>query len=93
MTKGGCGRSVCNRMIPHESGDRMGKMGDSARGSLSRSEFGMAYGIPAPGTAMGDGRVQTASMALYRQYKYPQTIRSISKRQFTGGKFAGVCGK
>lgn len=35
--------------------DPHARIGFSARGSLSRSEFGMAYGVPAPGTTMGVG--------------------------------------
>ncbi len=32
-----------------------GRIGFSARGSLKRSDFGIAYGIPAPGSTMGVG--------------------------------------
>jgi polyisoprenoid-binding protein YceI len=35
--------------------DPNARIGFSARGSLKRSEFGIAYGIPAPGTTMGVG--------------------------------------
>ncbi len=31
------------------------RIGFSAKGSLARSEFGMGYGVPAPGTTMGVG--------------------------------------
>lgn len=33
--------------------DPRARIGFSARGTLKRSEFGIAYGIPAPGTTMG----------------------------------------
>jgi polyisoprenoid-binding protein YceI len=33
--------------------DPHARIGFSARGSFNRSDFGIAYGIPAPGTAMG----------------------------------------
>jgi polyisoprenoid-binding protein YceI len=33
--------------------DPQARIGFSGQGSLKRSEFGMAYGIPAPGTSMG----------------------------------------
>jgi polyisoprenoid-binding protein YceI len=33
--------------------DPNARIGFSAQGSLNRSEFGMSYGIPAPGTTMG----------------------------------------
>ena len=33
--------------------DPQSRIGFSARGTLKRSEFGMAYGVPAPGTTMG----------------------------------------
>lgn len=33
--------------------DPQSRIGFSARGVLKRSEFGMAYGIPAEGTTMG----------------------------------------
>lgn len=35
--------------------DPNARIGFSARGSLSRSEFGVAYGVPAPGTTLGVG--------------------------------------
>ncbi len=35
--------------------DPHARIGFSAQGSLKRSEFGVAYGIPAPGTTMGVG--------------------------------------
>lgn len=35
--------------------DPNGRIGFSANGSLKRSDFGIAYGIPAPGTKMGVG--------------------------------------
>jgi polyisoprenoid-binding protein YceI len=35
--------------------DPHARIGFSAHGSLKRSEFGVAYGIPAPGTTMGVG--------------------------------------
>ena len=35
--------------------DPHARIGFSARGSLKRSQFGVAYGIPAPGTTMGVG--------------------------------------
>ena len=36
--------------------DPMGaRVGFSARGTLKRSDFGISYGIPAPGTTMGVG--------------------------------------
>ncbi len=35
--------------------DAGARIGFSATGSLNRSDFGMAYGIPAPGTTMGVG--------------------------------------
>jgi polyisoprenoid-binding protein YceI len=31
------------------------RIGFSARGSFKRSDFGISYGIPAPGTTMGVG--------------------------------------
>ncbi len=33
--------------------DPNARIGFSAQGTLKRSEFGIAYGIPAPGTTMG----------------------------------------
>jgi len=39
--------------------DPHARIGFTARGSLLRSEFGVSYGIPAPGSTMGVGdRVQ-----------------------------------
>jgi polyisoprenoid-binding protein YceI len=35
--------------------DPQARIGFSARGTLKRSEFGMGYGVPAPGTRMGVG--------------------------------------
>lgn len=35
--------------------DRNARIGFSARGTLKRSEFGISFGIPAPGTTMGVG--------------------------------------
>jgi hypothetical protein len=35
--------------------DPQARIGFSATGRLRRSEFGMSYGIPAPGTTMGVG--------------------------------------
>lgn len=35
--------------------DPHGRIGFSAQGTLRRSDFGMAYGIPAPGSTMGVG--------------------------------------
>jgi polyisoprenoid-binding protein YceI len=35
--------------------DPNGRIGFSARGSLRRSEFGMGYGVPPPGSTMGVG--------------------------------------
>jgi polyisoprenoid-binding protein YceI len=35
--------------------DPHARVGFSARGSLKRSDFGMAFGVPAPGTTMGVG--------------------------------------
>ena len=35
--------------------DPHARLGFSAHGSFKRSDFGMAYGVPAPGTTMGVG--------------------------------------
>jgi polyisoprenoid-binding protein YceI len=35
--------------------DPQARIGFSAHGTLKRSEFGIAYGIPAPGTTLGVG--------------------------------------
>jgi polyisoprenoid-binding protein YceI len=35
--------------------DPQARVGFSARGSLKRSDFGIAYGVPAPGTKLGVG--------------------------------------
>jgi polyisoprenoid-binding protein YceI len=35
--------------------DPQARVGFSARGSFKRSDFGIAYGVPAPGTTMGVG--------------------------------------
>ena len=35
--------------------DPHARIGFSAHGTLKRSDFGMTYGIPAPGTTMGVG--------------------------------------
>jgi polyisoprenoid-binding protein YceI len=35
--------------------DKRARIGFSARGTLKRSDFGISYGIPAPGTTMGVG--------------------------------------
>jgi polyisoprenoid-binding protein YceI len=35
--------------------DPHARIGFSAHGSLKRSDFGMAYALPAPGTTMGVG--------------------------------------
>jgi polyisoprenoid-binding protein YceI len=42
--------------------DPHARVGFSAHGSFKRSEFGMAYGIPAPGTTMGVGDVIDVSI-------------------------------
>ena len=44
-----------NGGYPGMSMDPSARIGFSARGTLRRSEFGMAAGIPAPGTTMGVG--------------------------------------
>lgn len=46
--------------------DPNGRIGFSANGSLKRSDFGIAYGIPAPGTKMGVGdEIQVALEAEF----------------------------
>ena len=42
-----------NGGYPGMSLDPHGRVGFSAKGSLKRSDFGIGYGIPAPGTTMG----------------------------------------
>jgi polyisoprenoid-binding protein YceI len=44
-----CGYAGMPEMDPHA------RVGFSARGSLKRSDFGIAFGVPAPGTTMGVG--------------------------------------
>ena len=44
-----------NGGYPGMAMDPHARVGFSAHGSLRRSEFGMGYGVPAPGTTMGVG--------------------------------------
>lgn len=44
-----------NGGYPGMAMDPAARIGFSARGTLRRSEFGMGYGVPAPGTTMGVG--------------------------------------
>lgn len=49
--------------------DPQARAGFSARGTLKRSDFGMAYGIPEPGTNMGVG--DEVSIALEAEFSGP----------------------
>jgi polyisoprenoid-binding protein YceI len=44
--------------------DPQARIGFSAEGTLNRSEFGISYGIPAPGTTMGVGDEVTVILEL-----------------------------
>lgn len=46
---------VYNGGYPGHPMDPHARVGFSAKGSFKRSDFGMAYGVPAPGTTMGVG--------------------------------------
>ena len=54
--------------------DPHARIGFSAHGSLQRSEFGIAFGIPAPGTTMG----------------VSDTVDVIIEAEFSGPPFAGA---
>jgi polyisoprenoid-binding protein YceI len=54
--------------------DPNARIGFSAQGTLKRSEFGMAYGIPAPGTTMGVG----------------DEVSVVIEAEFTGPPWAGA---
>ncbi len=53
--------------------DSNARIGFSARGELKRSEFGVAYGVPAPGTTMGVG----------------DEVQVVIEAEFTGPPLAG----
>jgi polyisoprenoid-binding protein YceI len=46
---------IFNGGYPGMMQDPHARIGFSAKGSLKRADFGMAYGVPAPGTTMGVG--------------------------------------
>jgi polyisoprenoid-binding protein YceI len=54
--------------------DPNARIGFSAHGTLKRSEFGIAYGIPAPGTTMGVG----------------DDVNVVIEAEFTGPPWAGT---
>lgn len=54
--------------------DPHARIGFSAHGSLQRSAFGIAYGIPAPGTTMGVG----------------DNVEVVIEAEFSGPPFAGA---
>ena len=49
--------------------DPNARIGFSATGSIKRSEFGMAYGVPEPGTTMGVG--DDVSLVLEAEFSGP----------------------
>ena len=55
-----------NGGYPGHPMDPHARVGFSAKGSFKRSDFGIAYGVPAPGTTMGVGdEVQVAIEAEF----------------------------
>lgn len=57
--------------------DPNGRVGFSAHGSLTRSDFGIAYGIPAPGTTMGVG--DEIQIALEAEFTGPPLAASVTQ--------------
>jgi polyisoprenoid-binding protein YceI len=57
--------------------DPNARIGFSARGSFKRSDFGIAYGIPAPGTTMGVG--DEVRIAIEAEFTGPPLATSAAR--------------
>jgi polyisoprenoid-binding protein YceI len=62
--------------------DPHARAGFSAHGTLKRSDFGIAYGIPAPGTSMGVG--DEVAITLEAEFTGPPLAASLSSRPASG---------